>query len=911
MISIRDLEEEIYKRVFVDLRSSPRVPEKSDIKIFIEQHWGVYKLKLKNDLAEDYDEEKFKIDINKIIEKISRNLVIETDEFSIINISGSQHVEWLDRRRSDVENGKHWNAYKEYQSSKLSKDIIDELDRSTDRILSSIEDPQRQGEWQSKGLVIGDVQSGKTTNFLGVVAKAIDTGYKIIIILSGLHNNLRVQTQARFEEGITGFNTKRDVEKVNCGVANIVTNPSLLRIDNLTSRNDTGDFRKVREPGSIFRHAYSVNKKNVSTLVNLIKFIKDFIDEGQKTLKNLPLLLIDDEADNASLNTQKNPDLDPSRINGLIKELLGYFEKSSYIGYTATPFANVLVDPENNADLFPRNFIMTLGCPDNYIGATHVFGQIEDDNKSKDEVIDVEARETETDWFRNVDYFIDENNEYDDWIEFVPDKHKKTHTIEELPVSLEEAIFSFIISVSIRRLRGDENEHKTMLIHVTRFKDVQAQIVNLVDDFVENIYSEVAVRQFDHSDENTQSRIEDLFNTDFQNTGFMWNDIKSILATTASLLKGHVYGINGDFKDIIDEDQYPDGLVSIRVGGDKLSRGLTLPGLMTSYFLRTSRMYDTLMQMGRWFGYRDNYEDLCRIYTTGKLFNWYGHISMASEGLRARIKTMNARTFSPLEYQQRIQSHPGMLMVTALNKQYHSRKISVSYNDSYAQISGFDISKNGLRLQKKNLEIINNFIEKISKIVPSEKIKEHRIFRNVEQELIKTFINNFNYDENNAGVWSKDTLINYIKEMNKVDELINWSVILFSNSRNNKGTGININEFFSKALIRSNICSSNIMKLKNSALMSAGDQKLDLSDEQINNITTLKPTASDYRAQRSPENGLLILYVLDASQPEANLADTFIPACGISFPKSQNSKTVTVVVNSIDDIEEGEDDEDD
>ena len=214
-------------------------------------------------------------------------------------------------------------------------------------------------------------------------------------------------------------------------------------------------------------------------------------------------------------------------------------------------------------------------------------------------------------------------------------------------------------------------------------------------------------------------------------------------------------------------------------------------------------------------------------------------------------------------------------------------------------------------MQKKNLENIDKFIEKISKTISSEKIKEHIIFRNVEKEMIKNFINNFNYDENNAGVWSKDTLVNYIKEMNKVNELINWSVILFSNSRNNKGTGININEFFCKALIRSNICFSTIMKLKNSALMSAGDQKLDLSDEQINNITTLKPTASDYRAQRSPENGLLILYVLDASQPEANLADTFIPACGISFPKSQNSKTVTVVVNSIDDIEEGDDDEDD
>ena len=908
MISVRDLEEEIYKRVFVDLRSSPRVPEKSAIRVFIEQHWTLYKMKLKNDLVDDYDEVNLKIDINKIIEKISRNLVVGTDDFSIVNISGSQHIEWLDKRRTDVENGKHWNAYKNYQSSKLSKDNLDELDKSTDKILSSIEDPLRHGHWQSKGLVIGDVQSGKTTNFLGVAAKAIDAGYKIIIILSGLHNNLRVQTQSRFEEGITGFNTKRDVDKVNCGVAYNVTDPSSLRIDNLTSRNDGGDYRKGREPGSIFKHAYSVNKKNVSTLNNLIEFIGGFIDEGQKKLKNLPLLLIDDEADNASLNTKKSL-IESSKINGLIKELLSLFEKSAYIGYTATPFANVLVDPENNEDLFPRNFIMTLGRPDNYIGATHVFGQIEDDNKSKDEILEVEERETNVDWFRNIDSFIDYDTGYEDWIEFVPDKHKRTLKIDKLPLSLEEAVFSFMISVTIRRLRGDTTDHQTMLVHVTRFKDVQDQIVKHVDEFVENIYSEIAIRQFSKSKNQILERIKYLFDTDFYDTGYTWNDINSKLSSTVSLIKGHVYGINGNSKDVIDEERFPDGLISIRIGGDKLSRGLTLPGLMTSYFLRTSRMYDTLMQMGRWFGYRDNYEDLCRIYTTGRLFNWYGHIAMASEGLRERIKTMNARTFSPLEYQQRIQSHPGMLLVTALNKQYRAKKINVSYNDSYAQISGFDVSKNGLRLHKKNFEIIENFIKEISKTSKEEVVQNHKIFRNVDKEFIKAFISKFDYDEKIAGVWNRSSLIDYIKEMNKLSELRNWSVILFSNSRNKKNTGMKIDKYFLKALLRTNTYYSNVLKLQNSALMSAGDQKLDLSSEQIENITSAYPKASDYRAQRHPENGLLIIYVVDASQKEAYLQETFLPTCGISFPKSQNSKTVSVVVNSIDDIDETDEDE--
>ena len=168
--------------------------------------------------------------MNRLIDKIAHDLAIDTSTHSIINIEAIQHVEWLAQRRLDIENGKHWPTYRKFCSSKLSKNIIQELDKSTDSILGRIEDPLRKGSWSSRGLVIGDVQSGKTTNFLGVITKALDAGYKIIVVLSGLHNNLRVQTQERFEEGVTGINTKNDAINKLCGVAKFTDKPEELRL---------------------------------------------------------------------------------------------------------------------------------------------------------------------------------------------------------------------------------------------------------------------------------------------------------------------------------------------------------------------------------------------------------------------------------------------------------------------------------------------------------------------------------------------------------------------------------------------------------------------------------------------------------------------------------------------------------
>ena len=274
--------------------------------------------------------------------------------------------------------------------------------------------------------------------------------------------------------------------------------------------------------------------------------------------------------------------------------------------------------------------------------------------------------------------------------------------------------------------------------------NVQKQIVELVDNFIMNIFW-ACYWSIEWNSKQSFEKIKNVFDFDFNDCEFSWNEIENQFSETVSLLKDHIFGINGSNKDVIDEDKYEKGLVSIRVGGDKLSRGLTLPGLMVSYFLRTSRMYDTLMQMGRWFGYRDGYEDLCRIFTTGRLYNWYGHIAFASEGLRSRIQQMNVRYLSPNEYRQEVQSHPGMMLVTALNKQYHARKISISYNNSSPQIYSFDISSKGINLQKENFKTIEIFLNKISKNSKASVEKLNTIFKNVSSNDVKDFIKSFHY----------------------------------------------------------------------------------------------------------------------------------------------------------------------
>ena len=275
----------------------------------------------------------------------------------------------------------YWGRYRKLLNLKgLPKSVIDATDEVTDRVLDRLGDPRNMTPWSRRGMVVGHVQSGKTANYTGLICKAADAGYRLIVVIAGIHNNLRNQTQARIDEGFIGRDTGRLAH------ANKAQRQKIIGVGQFDQRefpvsltNTLRDFNKATattntsQIGQYNVPVVLVIKKNSSTLRNLLEWLKEHSVHQGSQMVSQPMLLIDDEADNASINTAYSRD-DVTRINGQIRELLSLFHRSCYVGYTATPFANIFIDPDTDdealkQDLFPRHFIIGLDAPSNYFGS--------------------------------------------------------------------------------------------------------------------------------------------------------------------------------------------------------------------------------------------------------------------------------------------------------------------------------------------------------------------------------------------------------------------------------------------------------------------------------------------------------------------------------------------------------------
>ena len=419
-----------------------------------------------------------------IDEVIRRSTVWIGRDGAITDTAG--HVAWLDAARK--RDWRLWDRYRRYLEDDLPPSAIEALDESTDGVLGLLEDPDREGHWDRRGLVVGHVQSGKTGHYTGLICKAADAGYKIIIVLAGLHNNLRAQTQIRLDEGFLGYITApqgSDLERT--GVGHKDRDPE-IRPNYVTNRTERGDFSlAVAKNLGISpekRPWLFVVKKNKAVLDRLLSWIRnhvaDAVDQetGKKIVSRLPLLMIDDEADNASVDTgeqefdeEGRPDEDhsPTAINRLLRGILHAFARKAYVGYTATPFANIFIHErgetrEHGPDLFPSAFIINLAAPSNYVGPARLFG-IGSGDSGRDglpllrPILDFQSADGTGGW--------------------MPQGHKNGHrpafdSPEGFPPSLREALLSFILACTVRRLRGQGHKHCSMLIHVTRFTSVQA-----------------------------------------------------------------------------------------------------------------------------------------------------------------------------------------------------------------------------------------------------------------------------------------------------------------------------------------------------------------------------------------------------------------------------------------------------
>jgi hypothetical protein len=705
------------------------------------------------------------------------------------------HEPWLPDKRAAVK-WRFWVRYERYLGREfgMPPPVVNSLHSLTDKILERLEDPARAGPWDRRGMVVGSVQSGKTANYTGLICKSIDSGYKLIIVLAGIHSNLRSQTQLRIDEGVTGFDTRnsRKLNPNNLWIG-VGRNPGeRYPIHSLTSSAEDGDFsKKVATQMNVMLGSdpvVLVVKKNSSLLRNLQEWVAAVAGhqggaDTKPIIRGVPLLLIDDEADNASINTKgkkgSDPDLDVTAINGRIRGILDSFEKSAYVGYTATPFANIFINPEvespkHGQDLFPRSFIINVEAPSNYVGPVRVFGLDGDPDR------EVPAKAG-----------LDVVREIDDYASAFPPKHRMDHIPPSLPESLRRAIRCFVLVCAARRARGQANKHNSMLVHVTRFQNVQNFTARLLGD--ELIGLQRRLRDGDGNRRPTlPDELRDLWTKEFASissdfgddagAALTWSQIEPELHTAAA--KIDVVVVNGSAETALDYKVHEaTGRSVIAVGGDKLSRGLTLEGLSISYFLRTSRMYDTLLQMGRWFGYRAGYLDLCRLFTTSALEQWYRHIALAEMELRREFDHMVATGQTPERYGLRVRTHPAGMIVTALNKMSHSRTQELSWEGVLVQTQQFfkapKVTDANLAAASALVGELGAPLAKRGKAAPGT-----RLWARVKANVVADFISRLQFPPEAARAGGAE-LAQFIRQQaHKPDaELTEWTVALVGNAQ--------------------------------------------------------------------------------------------------------------------------------
>ncbi|NFM45370.1 hypothetical protein FDB72_04290 [Clostridium botulinum] len=816
----------------------------------------------------------------------------------------------------------YWNRYEKYllENKGWPRSSIDKsIDNTTNKVMNAIADPNKKMAIERKGMVIGYVQSGKTAHYIGVINKAIDAGYKIIIVLAGMHNNLRAQTQSRIDEEVLGFETsldyllnqmKKEANIIGVGKKLVVKNDS----QTLTSRDEKGDFNRDRQQIFVSPEIPTifVVKKNSKVLEALIRFFKNNKkhsidkDTGRKYMDaNYPLLLIDDEADQASINTKyeykdgviKNQDK-LSTINAQIRDLFHIFDCRSYIGYTATPYANIFIPSEvkskkHGKDLFPTHFILTLPKPFNYIGAHEYFG--------KEGQLEMPLRRQ-----------IGINS-----LSFVDQKNKTVK--KELPDDLKYAIKSFLISTATRICRGQNGEPNTMLIHVTRLTDTQKLVHKRVAYYYENIgnkiidghletISDLRTMWQEDYEQTTQNmrRLHENFMEDIPDT--TWEEVFQKICNLIENDQVKIYRINGKSKDALLYKEHKGKQYNvIAIGGDKLSRGLTLEGLTVSYFTRESKMYDTLMQMGRWFGFRPGYADLCRLFVQDDLYAWFRHISFATDDLREQIEYMNNIEETPENFGLRVATHPNM-KISGANKVQSGEERRITFSNVFSQTRSMDINA---EKYDKNFEAVDNLLKLCGKSLENywKKIgrgknrNNHLFWQNVDGHYIKDFLLNYETSRQ-ANKANSKYMADYIEDQMKNGGLLRWTVCLLNlGDENNKIEFSNVS--VASGMMRKNIIKVNEEFCSIQTLTSEDVQFYDFSKEDMLKKEEEaekfkkngKKMSNDYvrKVIRNREEGLLVICPIDTNKGNGKLLidkkkeDHKVPiGIAIAFPHNKD-----------------------
>ncbi|WP_329385058.1 Z1 domain-containing protein [Streptomyces sp. NBC_01351] len=614
-----------------------------------------------------------------------------------------EHKPWY-TPQSQLSRPHYWPAYRGLLAAKgWPADAVAALDAATDQVVERLADPTDSEVYQSKGLVVGYVQSGKTANFTGVMAKAVDAGYRLVIVLGGTLNMLRAQTQRRLDMELVGKeNILRGAGELESDYADdpawaagkFVSHGSLpsalgaFDIVRMTTRDD--DYKSLlqgitalefekREPALPLYDRENLHRSSARLMVVkknktvLAKLVKD-LGKIKTPLAEIPVLIIDDESDEASVNTSK-PDVRRSAINEQISKLLNMLPRAQYVGYTATPFANVFVDPSDTEDIFPKDFLISLPRPDGYMGARD---------------------------FHDLDGEVEEHERT------VANSNEKAHVRDivddaEDDTCLRQAMDMFVLTAAMKLYREDAGglgdgyfEHHTMLVH----ESVRTGIHRDLHDRVLNLWHDAG-----YTGPRGHERLRKLFETDVAPVSRVRADGQAVPASYDELMRyvgpasvriggdgQPIIVVNGD-KDLetgeADFDKRP--VWKILIGGQKLARGFTVEGLTVSFFRRRAGNASTLMQMGRWFGFRRGYRDLVRLYlgrreTMGRtevdLYDAFQAICLDEEAFRSELRRYAAMVdgrpqITPAEIPPLVSQHLPWLRPASPNKMYNARLVLV------------------------------------------------------------------------------------------------------------------------------------------------------------------------------------------------------------------------------------------
>lgn len=841
----------------------------------------------------------------KMARELESSLGISMEIGSII--TDKDYVEWLSSAKASIQ-PYYWERYRELLENKhFPPKVLAKLDEVTDKTLGLLGNPREGGPWDRRGMVVGHVQSGKTANYTGLICKAADAGYRLIVVIAGIHNNLRNQTQQRLDEGFIGRDTARlvtgsgnrfiGVGKIDTQHIPVSLTSALRDFNKREAETNAFELKNLNVPVVL------VIKKNPSTLKNIINWLKEHNARGGTQLIDAPMLLIDDEADNASIDISKSPD-EASRINSQIRDLLQQFHRSCYIGYTATPFANIFIDPESGhemfgADLFPKNFIVGLDAPDNYFGAEKIFG---DQANVTREILDNE--------------------------DLLPLKHKNHHEISVLPESLEKAVRTFILCRAIRVLRGDGRAHNSMLVNASRFTSVQGEIRNNIHNLLGNIVRHIRFNAkkstVDALENEELLTLRQVWDQEYSHLEFEWPDIQAVLLDAAAPITA--VEVNSKSAGKLNYGDYDEsGLHVIAVGGFSLSRGLTLEGLSISYFLRNSMMYDTLLQMGRWFGYRPGYEDLCRVWMSSDAEGWYEHIAESIEELRDEIRKMEKLNLTPADFGLKVRNHPDTLIVTARNKMGSSENVRVKIGLGNRFIETSTLARSS-EIIGVNRNVATQLVSDLgADAYDKSRPKGNYLWSKVDVAVVMQFVSGFS-NHKNSFYTESGPVAEYIRQRS-ADELKYWDVAIIStrDGIEDDGLGLTVKRQYRTENKNTLNNSEYLIVTDKQRIADAGMEAIGMDEDLVksimNDFAKEKADTNKRQGKPPPKSGrytvpgrkyrelrktpLLIIHLLSIQKPKVEGKDRVpsieqgVVGWSISFPETQyEEETVEYMVNT-------------